>query len=66
VTALSVGRAVQAALNGIYVIRTGLPKKQMSAPDVVRSYGARPEIQTYFAHATKTQSSRHLVVKVAP
>lgn len=40
--------AAEAALDGIYVIRTGLPKKQMSAPDVVRSYKALAEVERAF------------------
>ncbi len=37
--------AAEAALDGIYVIRTGLPKKQMSAPDAVRSYKALAQVE---------------------
>jgi transposase len=37
--------AAEAALDGIYVIRTGLPKKQMSAPDAVRSYKALTQVE---------------------
>jgi hypothetical protein len=40
--------AVEAALDGIYVIRTGLPKKQMSAPDAVRSYKALAQVERAF------------------
>lgn len=38
----------EAALDGIYVIRTGLPKKQMSAPDAVRSYKALAQVERAF------------------
>ncbi len=37
--------AAEAALDGIYVIRTGLPKKQMSAPEAVRSYKALTQVE---------------------
>jgi len=40
--------AAEAALDGIYVIRTGLPKKQMSAPDAVRSYKALTLVERAF------------------
>src|SRR5450759_2099352 len=40
--------AAEAALDGIYVIRTGLPKKQMSAPDAVRSYKALTQVERAF------------------
>jgi len=40
--------AAEAALDGIYVIRTGLPKKQMSAPDAVRSYKALAQVERAF------------------
>ncbi len=38
----------EAALDGIYVIRTGLPKKQMSAPNAVRSYKALAQVERAF------------------
>jgi hypothetical protein len=38
----------EAALDGIYVIRTGLPKKHMSAPDAVRSYKALAQVERAF------------------
>lgn len=38
----------EAALDGIYVIRTGLAKKQMSAPDAVRSYKALTQVERAF------------------
>ena len=40
--------AAEAALDGIYVIRTGLPKKQMSAPDAMRSYKALTQVERAF------------------
>ena len=40
--------AAEAALDGIYVIRTGLPKKQMSGPDAVRSYKALTQVERAF------------------
>ena len=40
--------AAEAALDGIYVIRTGLPKKQMSAPEAVRSYKALAQVERAF------------------
>jgi hypothetical protein len=40
--------AAEAALDGIYVIRTRLPEKQMSAPDAVRSYKALTEVERAF------------------
>jgi hypothetical protein len=40
--------AAEAALDGIYVIRTSLSKQQMSAPDTVRSYKALSEVERAF------------------
>ena len=40
--------AAEAALDGIYVIRTSLPKQQMSAPEAVRSYKALSEVERAF------------------
>jgi len=40
--------AAEAALDGLYVIRTGLPKKQMSAPDAVRGYKALTQVERAF------------------
>ena len=40
--------AAEAALDGIYVVRTGLPKKQISAPDAVRSYKALAQVERAF------------------
>jgi transposase len=40
--------AAEAALDGIYVIRTSLPKGQMSAPDAVRSYKALSNVERAF------------------
>jgi hypothetical protein len=40
--------AAEAALDGIYVIRTALPKKQMSAPDAVRSHKALAQVERAF------------------
>ncbi len=38
----------EAALEGIYVIRTSLAKKQMSAPDAVRSYKSLAQVERAF------------------
>lgn len=40
--------AAEAALDGIYVLRTNVPKKQMSAPDTVRSYKGLCEVERAF------------------
>ena len=40
--------AAEAALDGIYVIRTGLAKKQISAPDAVRSYKSLAQVERAF------------------
>jgi hypothetical protein len=40
--------AAEAALDGIYVIRTGLPKKQMSSAEAVRSYKALAQVERAF------------------
>ena len=40
--------ATEAALDGIYVIRTGLSKKQMSAPETVRSYKSLAQVERAF------------------
>jgi transposase len=40
--------AAEAALDGLYVIRTNLPKKQMSADDTVRSYKGLCEVERAF------------------
>ena len=40
--------AAEAALDGIYVIRTALPNKQMAAPEVVRSYKALTQVERAF------------------
>jgi hypothetical protein len=40
--------AAEAALDGIYVIRTGLPKQQLSAPEAVRSYKALAQVERAF------------------
>ena len=40
--------AAEAALDGIYVIRTGLSKKQMSAPEAVRSYKSLAQVERAF------------------
>jgi hypothetical protein len=48
-TASQVGQvAAEVALDGIYVIRTALPKKQMSAPEAVRSYKALAQVERAF------------------
>jgi len=45
--------AVEAALDGIYIIRTSVPKKQMSSAETVRSYKALAEVERAF-RAMKT------------
>jgi transposase len=40
--------AAEAALDGIYVIRTSLSKKEMSAPDAVRNYKTLSEVERAF------------------
>jgi hypothetical protein len=40
--------AAEAALDGIYVIRTGLAKKQMSSAEAVRSYKALAQVERAF------------------
>ena len=40
--------AAEAALDGIYVIRTGVAKKQMSAADAVRNYKALANVERAF------------------
>ena len=38
----------EAALDGVYVIRTNVPKKQMPAPETVRSYKALSDVERAF------------------
>ena len=40
--------AAEAALDGLYVIRTSVPKKQMTSADAVRSYKALAEVERPF------------------
>jgi hypothetical protein len=40
--------AAEAALDGLYVIRTSVPKKQMTSADAVRSYKALAEVERTF------------------
>src|SRR2546426_6214062 len=40
--------AAEAALDGIYVIRTSVPKRQMSSAEAVRSYKALAEVERAF------------------
>ena len=40
--------AAEAALDGIYVIRTSLSKKEMSAPEAVRSYKSLSDVERAF------------------
>ena len=42
--------AAEAALDGIYILRTSLPQKELSAPDVVRSYKQLAQVER--AHRT--------------
>ncbi len=52
--------AAEAALDGIYVIRTSLSHKQMDAPEVVRSYKALTEVERAF------RSLKTIDLKVRP
>jgi len=52
--------AAEAALDGIYVIRTGVPKKQMSAADAVRNYKALAQVERAF------RSLKTIDLKVRP
>lgn len=52
--------AAEAALDGIYVIRTCLPRKQMSAADAVRSYKALAHVERAF------RSLKTIDLKVRP
>jgi transposase len=40
--------AAEAALDGLYVVRTGLPSKQMSSAEAVRSYKALAQVERAF------------------
>lgn len=40
--------AAEAALDGIYVIRTSLPRERISAPDAVRSYKSLSDVERAF------------------
>ena len=46
--AAAIGVKLGRVLDGIYVIRTGLLKKQMSAPEAVRSYKALTQVERAF------------------
>jgi len=52
--------AAEAALDGIYVIRTSLPAEQMSADDTVRSYKALADVERAF------RSMKTIDLKVRP
>jgi transposase len=52
--------AAEAALDGLYVIRTGVPKKQMSAADAVRNYKALAHVERAF------RSLKTIDLKVRP
>ncbi len=52
--------AAEAALDGIYVIRTSLPAEQMSADDTVRSYKALADVERAF------RSLKTIDLKVRP
>jgi putative heme degradation protein len=54
----SVGQ--EAALDGIYVLRTALPAKQMDAPEVVRSYKSLSDVERAF------RSMKTVDLKVRP
>jgi transposase len=49
----------EAALDGIYVIRTSVPKKRLSAADTVRSY----KMLTYVEHAFRTLKTVDLHIR---
>ena len=40
--------AAEAALGGIYIIRTGVPKKQVTSAEAVRSYKALADVERAF------------------
>jgi len=52
--------AAEAALDGVYVIRTSLPAEQMSAADTVRSYKALSDVERAF------RSIKTIDLKVRP
>jgi transposase len=52
--------AQEAALDGIYVLRTALPAKQMDAPEVVRSYKSLSDVERAF------RSMKTVDLKVRP
>lgn len=52
--------AAEAALDGIYVLRTNVPKKQMSAADTVRNYKGLCEVERAF------RSLKSVDLKVRP
>ena len=52
--------AAEAALDGVYVIRTSVPKKQMSADDTVRNYKALSDVERAF------RSMKTVDLKVRP
>jgi transposase len=47
-TRLTASIAAEAALDGIYIIRTSVPKKQMDSAEAVRSYKALAEVERAF------------------
>ncbi|MGH8208645.1 MAG: IS1634 family transposase [Steroidobacteraceae bacterium] len=52
--------AAEAALDGVYVIRTSVPKAQMSAADTVRNYKALCEVERAF------RSMKSMDLKIRP
>jgi transposase len=52
--------AAEAALDGVYVIRTNVPEPQMSAPDTVRNYKALADVERAF------RSLKTIDLKVRP
>jgi hypothetical protein len=52
--------AAEAALDGMYVLRTNLPKKQMSAADAVRSYKGLCEVERAVIPLSLSQSHSDL------
>jgi transposase len=54
------GIAAEAALDGLYIIRTSVPAKQMDAPDCVRNYKALANVERAF------RSLKTIDLKVRP
>jgi len=52
--------AAEAALDGIYVIRTSLPKERISAPDAVRSYKSLSDVERAIRHRLEDRVRAHI------